>query len=185
VVGCTDVLATNFNPGAGLDDGSCVYSFTICDCNLNVFSPAVRFQLGNDVANDGTVAGQPNFDCEVWGFDCGDIAGAPNEDINNVCEGALPPFNGCVDFVSEVEDADIVLYPNPSNGIFSFRTTGIYGVLDIDVFDATGRKVASQRVTASEGSVHSLDLTVLSSAGYVVQVRGERYVLNKVVQVQR
>jgi hypothetical protein len=26
---------------------------------------------------------------------------------------------------------------------------------------------------------------VLSSAGYVVQVRGERYVLNKVVQVQR
>jgi hypothetical protein len=185
VAGCTDVLATNFNPLATSDDGSCEYGFTICDCDLNAFSPATRFQLGNDVANDGSVAGQPNFNCEVWGFDCGDIAGAPNEDPNNVCDGALPPFNGCIDFVSEVVDGDIVLYPNPSSGVFSVRTTGVSGVLDLDVFDATGRKVASQRVIASEGSVHSLDLTALSSGSYVVQVRGARFVLNKVVQVQR
>jgi hypothetical protein len=58
-------------------------------------------------------------------------------------------------------------------------------VFDIDVFDPTGRKEASQRVTASEGSVHRLDHTALSSAGYVVQMRGERYVLNKGVQEQR
>ncbi|MBX7050762.1 MAG: T9SS type A sorting domain-containing protein [Flavobacteriales bacterium] len=84
--------------------GDCNNEITICDCDGTQHSIGVTSWLGDGLADNGFYqwAGQyVNFNCSTWGYDCGDIEGAPNFDPYNVCDGQLPPFNGCID-VSEV-----------------------------------------------------------------------------------
>lgn len=78
--------------------GDCGDEITVCDCNGTVLSIGVLSWLGDGFADDGFYqwAGQEvDFNCITWGFDCGDIEGAPNLDPYNVCDGNLPPLNGC------------------------------------------------------------------------------------------
>ena len=97
-----------------LNDGSVSQTFTfnttdcsndptICDCDQNVHSIGAYTWLGDGTADNGTFfwQGEPvNFNCAAWGYDCGDIPGAPtNVDPYGVCNGNLPPNNGCVDGV--------------------------------------------------------------------------------------
>lgn len=80
--------------------GDCNDEITICDCNGTALSIGVLSWLGDGFADDGFYqwAGQEvDFNCITWGFDCGDIEGAPSLDPFNVCDGGLPPFNGCDD----------------------------------------------------------------------------------------
>ncbi|MCB0761427.1 MAG: zinc-dependent metalloprotease [Flavobacteriales bacterium] len=99
VEGCTNPYATNYDSSADIDDGSCTYNETICDCDGNEHTIGVLVWIGDGFADDGTYEwdGQTvSFDCEMWGYDCGDIAGSPSSDPYNVCGGDLPPNNGCV-----------------------------------------------------------------------------------------
>ena len=95
-VGCTNPYADNYNAAATTDDGSCVYSETICDCQGNEHTIGVVVWNGDGFADDGSYDwdGVPVFfNCDMWGNDCGDtgVTGDPN----GVCFGALPPNNGC------------------------------------------------------------------------------------------
>ncbi len=97
VEGCTDELANNYNPAAIVDDGSCIFDL-ICDCAGTAHTLGVLAWIGDNAADDGFFSweGQPvDFNCATWGFDCGDIVGAPAEDPFGVCLGNLPPNNGC------------------------------------------------------------------------------------------
>jgi len=96
--GCTDPTATNYNPNAGCDDGSCVQSQFICDCAGTQHTSGVLTWIGDGFEDAGayTWEGQPvDFNCATWGYDCGDIIGAPSNDPYGVCAGDLPPNNGC------------------------------------------------------------------------------------------
>jgi hypothetical protein len=78
--------------------GDCSNEVTICDCDGTTHSIGVVAWLGDGFADNGFYQwdGQyVNFNCLKWGYDCGDISGAPNQDPYNVCDGQLPPFNGC------------------------------------------------------------------------------------------
>jgi hypothetical protein len=80
--------------------GDCTNEVTICDCDGTPHSIGVTAWLGDGFADNGTYlwSGQEvNFNCASWGYDCGDIEGAPSIDPFGVCEGNLPPFNGCND----------------------------------------------------------------------------------------
>lgn len=86
------------SPLYGFSTGNCANEPTICDCAGTQHSVGVTAWLGDGFADNGFYqwAGQSvNFNCMTWGFDCGDIAGAPNADPYNVCSGQLPPYNGC------------------------------------------------------------------------------------------
>jgi hypothetical protein len=76
---------------------------TICDCDGNQHTESVTLWLGDTYADNGsyTLNGSTvNFNCETWGYDCGDIVGIPNIiDPYGVCIGNLPPNNGCIDGV--------------------------------------------------------------------------------------
>jgi hypothetical protein len=77
---------------------SCSQDPVICDCDGNAHTIGVLSWIGDTFGDDGTYTwgGQTvNFNCATWGYDCGDIAGAPAEDPNGVCLGNLPPNNGC------------------------------------------------------------------------------------------
>jgi len=78
---------------------SCDDEPTICDCDGVQHSIGVLIWLGDSFADAGTYlwAGQPvDFNCATWGYDCGDISGAPSSDPYGVCEGNLPPNNGLI-----------------------------------------------------------------------------------------
>ncbi len=78
--------------------GNCNNEITICDCSGTQHTIGATTWLGDGSADNGFYEwiGQPvNFNCAMWGFDCGDIAGAPAIDPYNVCNGQLPPYNGC------------------------------------------------------------------------------------------
>lgn len=94
--GCTNPFADNYNPSATTEDGSCIYSETICDCQGNEHTIGVMIWNGDGFADDGSYDwdGVPVFfNCDMWGNDCGDtgITGDPN----GVCSGGLPANNGC------------------------------------------------------------------------------------------
>ena len=78
----------------------CLNEVTVCDCDGTQHSIGVTTWIGDGFADIGTYvwAGQEvNFNCAIWGYDCGDIEGAPGIDPFGVCDGNLPPFNGCND----------------------------------------------------------------------------------------
>jgi hypothetical protein len=97
VIGCANPFATNFNPGATLNDETqCIYDEFICDCAGTQHTIGVLTWLGDGFLDDGSFNwdGQPaDFNCATWGFDCGD--GGVSNDPNGVCLGNLPPNNGC------------------------------------------------------------------------------------------
>lgn len=111
--------------------GNCNNEVTICDCDGTQHSIGVLEWLGDGFADNGAYdwVGQPvDFNCAVWGFDCGDVAGSPSTDIYGVCSGNLPPNNGCVIENNDVfgcTDPDAINY-NPlatiNNGSCVYNT---------------------------------------------------------------
>ena len=184
VTGCTDELAGNYNPLANQDNGSCTYDFTICDCAGTEFSPATRFQLGNGSVNNGS-AGLPNFNCATWGYDCGDIVGAPNSDPFGVCSGNLPPLNGCDINVVELESTEISVYPNPTTGMVNIASFGKSGMVQIRIFDQTGKLIESTQKVLGNGTVQTLDLTKYASGTYQIEFINSDKVEHKAIVLQR
>ena len=96
---CPNPFAVNYEPeGASPDPIACVYDTYICDCSANQHPIGARIYLGDGEYDNATEGkywdGQKvDFSCNVWGFDCGD--GNNAFDPYNVCEGNLPPNNGC------------------------------------------------------------------------------------------
>ncbi|MFN6380121.1 MAG: T9SS type A sorting domain-containing protein [Flavobacteriales bacterium] len=95
--------------------GDCNNEITICDCEGTSHTIGVLAWLGDDFADVGEYdwVGQPvNFNCATWGYDCGDIEGTPTLDVYGVCEGNLPPNNGCIEEVLGCTDETALNY-NP------------------------------------------------------------------------
>jgi len=184
VVGCTDPFATNFNPEASEDDGSCLYAFEICDCAGIEFSPAVLLALGDGIPDTGA-GGAVDFNCETWGFDCGDISGAPNNDPFGVCDGNLPPLFGCDVGVDERDGFAIHVFPNPSEGSFTVNTNGLNGMAHIRVLDQSGRLVHQERLLLSNGSPQLINLQQIASGSYHMIVVSEGGVANQLIVIHR
>ena len=175
--GCTDELATNYNPDATFDNGSCLFDFFICDCLGNQWPPNFRFELGDGIPNTG--AFQANFDCEDWGYDCGDIDGSPSLDPYDVCDGGLPPNNGCEVGVDEFNDSNWTLYPNPSDGNIFLSYSGLSNQVQIRILDIEGRSILESRTFVQSGEVLRLNETKLSQGSYFLQVISEKSIVNK------
>lgn len=120
--------------------GDCDDEEQICDCDGNQHAIGATTWLGNGQLNDGSItwAGVPlNFNCQTWGFDCGD--GGVIDDPNGVCEGNLPPNNGCDDSTCLPLNLTVSQYPclwNDEAGLllptiqFEFDINGACQVID-------------------------------------------------------
>ena len=118
----------SISPTFNYTTGTC--GGTICDCDGNVHTESVTLWLGDNFADNGayTLNGQTvDFNCATWGYDCGDITGAPtNVDPYGVCEGNLPPNNGCTnnDLVIIVNDTTIECSEYALNQPLPYITAG-------------------------------------------------------------
>ena len=96
---CDNPFAVNYEAaGANPNELACLYDDYICDCVGTPHTVGAMSYLGDgeyESSNSGKLwDGQAvHFACNVWGFDCGD--GGVNFDPYGVCEGNLPPNNGC------------------------------------------------------------------------------------------
>ena len=169
--------------------GDCSQDPIICDCDGNQHTIGVLDWIGDTFGDDGTYtwAGQTvNFNCATWGYDCGDIAGAPAEDPYGVCEGNLPPNNGCgIIAVEEITSMNIEAYPNPTSGMITLVNRGEGGVKQIHVYDQTGKLQFAEQRTMAAGASEQFNLSALAAGTYHVQVVGNHGVSNITVIVQK
>jgi hypothetical protein len=169
--------------------GDCSQDPIICDCDGNEHTIGVLSWIGDTYADDGayTWAGvSVNFNCATWGYDCGDIAGAPAEDPYGVCDGNLPPSNGCgIIAVEEIASMNIEAYPNPTSGMLTLVNRGEAGNKQIRVFDQTGKLQFAEQRTMAAGSSEMFNLSALAAGTYHVQVVGNSGVSNITVIVQK
>lgn len=97
VQGCGNPFALNYSPLVEVNiEAECVYDVYICDCAGTQHSGGALVWLGDGFLDDGTFLWQDqpvDFNCATWGFDCAD--GGVEDDPFGVCEGNLPPNNGC------------------------------------------------------------------------------------------
>ncbi len=169
--------------------GDCSQDPTICDCDQNEHTIGVLSWIGDTFADDGayTWAGvSVNFNCATWGYDCGDIAGAPAEDPYGVCQGNLPPNNGCgIIAVEEIASVNIEAYPNPTSGMITLVNRGEGGMKQIHVYDQTGKLQFAEQRTMAAGASEQFNLSALAAGTYHVQVVGNHGVSNITVIVQK
>lgn len=86
--------------------------------------------------------------------------------------------------VDAAASASMQLRPNPSNGLVDLVLPGGLGDLQVDVMDATGRSVASQRIGAGM-SVVTMDLSAQPVGVYLVRLQAERMVITERLVLQR
>jgi len=180
-----------------VDANDCSGDPTVCDCAGNELSIGVTSWIGDTYADSGlyTWGGQlVDFNCATWGYDCGDITGAPSEDPYDVCGGNLPPASDTVALTGFGCDLAIVelpatstfsAFPNPTSGRLNLVTTGAYENREIRIFDQTGNLVFTERRAMSPGVSEMLDLTFLPAGTYHVQLVGRNEVQNTSVVLQR
>jgi|GEM_PF-1191199 len=177
------------SPTFDFNVGDCSQDAIICDCDGNEHTIGVLSWIGDTYADDGayTWAGVTvNFNCAIWGFDCGDIAGAPAEDPYGVCAGNLPPQNGCGLNVQEYGTSTMMeAYPNPTSGMLTIVSRDGSELKQIRIFDQSGKQLMNEQRVMVDGVAQQLDLTSLAAGSYHIQIVGQNHVSNVSVIVQK
>lgn len=87
--------------------------------------------------------------------------------------------NGCVSEPSnvligishiEAQNNHISIYPNPNNGQFDIRFTGVSGMMNVTVLNAMGQTVFNNRFQVSQGQVEMIDLQSAEAGVYLIKV---------------
>jgi hypothetical protein len=113
--------------------GDCSQDALICDCAGTAHTIGVLSWLGDTFADDGAYTWAGNlvdFNCSTWGFDCGDIDPTLTEDPYGVCDGNLPPNNGC-------DAADVFGCTDPTANNYNPDATVNDGSCTYDVLGCT------------------------------------------------
>ncbi|HOX77916.1 MAG TPA: PKD domain-containing protein [Bacteroidales bacterium] len=65
------------------------------------------------------------------------------------------------------------LFPNPGNGIFTLRSSGITGIIQLDILNSQGQMVLSESIVNHSNTYEeTLDLTSLAKGIYIVRLAG-------------
>ncbi len=177
--GCTLPFATNYNPSAIEDTGNCEFDFSICDCLGNVHSPYAYLQLGDGIPNNAV---NLDFNCELWGYDCGDIENTSNGDFE-VCDGNLPAMYGCTDNVEERSSTGLNIYPNPTGGIMYITLQGFGNDINLEIYNSIGALVHKEHANSSHVR---LDLSkFLDNGVYSIRAFNDDFILAKRIILEK
>ena len=137
--GCTDSTAINYNDNANSDNGSCIYPLSGCtdatainyNVEANISDSSCYYSAGCSV---GDVYYIPN-ECFSWviqvdPYCCNTTWDDGCEGLYTYCEDG---WTGPTD-ITMFERMGMLPYPNPSNGLISFKS-----LVDVKVYDGLGR----------------------------------------------
>lgn len=178
------------------------YTFTVIDFNGCTYTDSVTISepaaialsatmtqettAGNDGTVDLTISGGTGPFTQLWSN------GAGTEDLSGLAGGiytvTVTDANGCTETLdvevwsalalNELENAALVIYPNPSiDG--NFHVSSDIEIVGIEVFDAVGRMVALP-VNVANGDV---DGTQLATGNYTVRVTTTQAILTKTLVI--
>lgn len=83
--------------------------------------------------------------------------------------------------LNESQFKPFTIYPNPSNGELTIKTTKNYGDVEVSLVDINGRLVMSRKLTIT-GEV-TLDINTLQSGVYVLNIKGQNInVFEKIIK---
>lgn len=176
--GCTDPAAVNYNENACFDDNSCITAVPGCtDVSAYNYNPAANVSDSLACLYDAGCIDGPgipywlNDECYAWVIDVD----------NTCCETAYDEFcaelyNYCeLGWPTNVDEYGnlIMLYPNPTTGIFNVET-----VLDIEtyVYDSMGKLIIKTKQS-------QIDLSEFSNGIYnLIFIYNGRKINTKVIK---
>ena len=151
--GCTDVEACNYDPGATLDDGSCIYPDEVyLDCNGDCI---------NDYDGDGICDEIDN---------CFYVYNPNQQDSDNDGEGdECDPDDGIG--IEEVENG-LLIYPNPTSGLVNLEyLNGDNSNVILKVINSVGQTIIFDNLSSNESVVSTtIDLSEYSKGIYQLQI---------------
>ena len=151
--GCTDVEACNYDPGATLDDGSCIYPDEVyLDCNGDCL---------NDYDGDGICDEIDN---------CFYVYNPNQQDSDNDGEGdECDPDDGIG--IEEVENG-LLIYPNPTSGLVNLEyLNGDNSNVILKVINSVGQTIIFDNLSSNESVVSTtIDLSEYSKGIYQLQI---------------
>lgn len=178
ILGCTDVFACNYEPGATDDDGSCV---TI---DIYEIDGVTNPQAGTTetytytetagslyewiVVNGTIISGQGTSTIEVeWG-DIGEGSITVSETNAEECESEPVTLDVTVPVgITEINSENLKLFPNPASDLITISWPPAKGAYDAQIIDANGRVVA---VFSNVQGTIQRDVSSLESGTYTLQL---------------
>ncbi len=169
ILGCTDPSALNYDPDANTEDFSCVDVLEGCmDAAAYNYDPIANSDDGSCLYDAGCVGdpGDPywlNDSCYAWVINVDPNCCNYEWDIK--CEGLYDycqEQNG-LDIDELLEEADIIIYPNPTNDMITIATNV---QASIDVYDITGKLVIRVKEDQLKSKINQLDVSQLASGLY-------------------
>lgn len=118
----------------------------------------------------------------MWSYEK-DINSTGGYDCSWLDDVIFPPSTTIIDIGESSLVEDIIIYPNPSAGIFKLRTNSIIGDSEITIFNAVGSILSVNDKYINKG-VTMLDLNQLNTGIYFVQIKSDEYSLIKKVVIK-
>jgi cysteine-rich repeat protein len=151
-----DAIFTNASTGT-VDD----YAWTFGDGNTSTLpSPTHTYATSNTY----TV-------CLTVSNDCGD---------NTECQ---PVTVDILTGITEASNTAMLVYPNPTNGEFTIKVSGVEGKASLNLFDMAGRIVCTEAVVLTNNYRHTIN-TNFATGTYNLQMVSEAGVTNTKLEVR-
>lgn len=156
IEGCTDPNSCTFDEVANTDDGSCEYLDAIGECGGDCTADLD----GDGICDDAEISGCTDTDACNYDEDATEDDGA----CEYAAEGYDCDGNPLTSSIGEWINApsELLAYPNPARTSDRIQITGLTdaGPWNIEIFDATGKRVGSNSVSA-----------VPATQGWTVQIQ--------------
>jgi len=186
VAGCMNMDACNYDMNATVDNGTCAFPADACDdgdpnttgeiydANCDCSATAVAGCMASTACNYNVDATVEDGSCFFVGDACDDGDANTSNDVYNAnceCQGVVS--------VEEIESTFLV-YPNPSEGVFTISNLDGTSIQLIEIFDITGKRVMSLNPFTS---VVLVDMTMMSKGMYTVKAQGANSI--QTIRIQR
>jgi hypothetical protein len=184
--GCMNIAACNYDAVATVDNGTCAFPSDPCDdgdpnttgeiydADCICSATAVAGCMDATACNYNSAATVEDGSCYFVGDSCDDGDANTVNDVYNaacICEGVVSVY--------EVETT-FVVYPNPSEGLFTITNAQGAAVNLIEVYDITGKRVVSLNPMTSTVVV---DMTTMPRGMYTIKIQSANSVQS--IRVQR
>ena len=87
--------------------------------------------------------------------------------------------------VAEAEMQHFRLYPNPSREFVILVNNGSTPLVNVRIFDGTGRMIKTEQLIINSGSSHNMQLSDLAQGNYIIEIMSEKNVEHHTLIIQK